>query len=95
MQAPRIRAVTPLEGKRLIVTFVTGVQKIYDCQKILMLDRFELLKHEGFFKAVKMDFGGYGVSWNDETDLSEYELWSNGVEIAPVQSEPLSVNSEQ
>jgi len=45
------------------------------------LDRFQLLKHEAFFKAVKVDVGGYGASWDDERDLSEYELWNNGVEV--------------
>ncbi|NUQ42722.1 MAG: DUF2442 domain-containing protein [Calditrichaceae bacterium] len=47
------------------------------------LERFQLLKQEAFFKAVKVDPGGYGVSWDDERDLSEYELWTNGVEIDP------------
>ncbi|WP_044018806.1 DUF2442 domain-containing protein [Thermoanaerobacter italicus] len=37
--------------------------------------------HINFFKAVKVDAGGYGVSWNSELDLSEYELWKNGKEI--------------
>jgi len=81
MNAPRISSVTPLEGRRLLVTFVNNVQKVYDCQRILNLDRFQLLKHEAFFKAVTVDRGGYGVSWNDEMDLSKYELWSNGVEV--------------
>jgi len=81
MSAPRIKAVTPLEGKRLLVTFVNGFQKVYNCQKILHLDRFRLLKQDAFFKAVTVDPGGYGVSWNDEMDLSEYELWNNGVEV--------------
>jgi hypothetical protein len=81
MSTPRIKVVTPLEGKRLLVTFVNGVQKVYDCQRILHLDRFRLLRQEAFFKAVTVDPGGYGVSWNDEMDLSEYELWNNGVEV--------------
>ena len=79
MHAPRITSVTSLEGKRLLVVFVNGVQKVYDCQRILNLERFQLLKHEAFFKAVTVDPGGYGVSWDDEMDLSEYELWNNGV----------------
>jgi hypothetical protein len=81
MSTPRIKAVTPLEGKRLLVTFVNEVQKVYDCHRILHLDRFRLLRHDAFFKAVTVDPGGYGVSWNDEMDLSEYELWNNGVEV--------------
>lgn len=83
MNAPRIESVTPLEGKRLLVAFVNGVQKVYDCQRILNLDRFRLLKYQAFFKAVTVDPGGYGVSWDDEMDLSEYELWNNGVEVEP------------
>lgn len=81
MSTPKIKAVTPPEGKRLLVTFVNGVQKVYDCQGILQLDRFQLLRNEAFFKAVAVDPGGYGVSWNDQMDLSEYELWHNGVEV--------------
>jgi hypothetical protein len=81
MNAPRIKSATPLTGRRLLVTFINGVQKVYDCQRILNLDRFQLLKNEAFFKAITVDLGGYGVTWDDETDLSEYELWNNGVEV--------------
>lgn len=81
MNVPRIISVIPLKGRRLLVTFVNGVQKVYDCQRILNLDRFQLLRHEAFFKAVTVDPGGYGISWDDEMDLSEYELWNNGVEV--------------
>jgi len=31
------------------------------------------------FRALHVDAGGYGISWNDDIDLSEYELWTNGV----------------
>jgi hypothetical protein len=31
------------------------------------------------FRCVKTDHGGYGISWNDEIDLSELELWLHGV----------------
>ena len=81
MNVPRVKSVTPLEGKHLLVTFVNGLQKVYDCHEILNLDRFQLLKNEALFKAVRVDAGGYGVSWDDEMDLSEYELWNNGVEL--------------
>ena len=81
MGTPRIKAVEPLEEKLLLVTFDNEVRKIYDCRDILKLERFQLLHHDAFFKAVKVDAGGYGVSWNDDMDLSEYELWTNGVEL--------------
>ena len=81
MNAPKILSVQPLENKRLLVKFVNGVEKIYDCTPLLSLDMFELLKHDAFFKAVKVDPGGYGISWNDNADLSEYELWTNSIEV--------------
>lgn len=81
MNVPKIKSVTPLTKRHLLVTFANGVLKVYDCQRILHLERFQLLKHEAFFKAVTVDPGGYGISWDDETDLSEYELWNNGVEV--------------
>jgi len=83
MNTPRIKSVTPLTEKFLLVTFVNGIQKVYDCQRLLSLDRFQLLRNEAFFKSVTVDLGGYGVSWNDEMDLSEYELWNNGVKVEP------------
>lgn len=81
MNTPRIKSVTPLAERRLLVTFVNGVQKIYDCRWLLDLDRFHLLKYDAFFKAVRVDPGGYGISWNDDMDLSEYELWHRGVAV--------------
>lgn len=82
MNAPKVKAVQPLADRRLLVTFVNGVEKTYDCRQLLHLEMFQLLKNEVFFKAVKVDAGGYGVSWNDDVDLSEYELWANGKESA-------------
>jgi hypothetical protein len=84
MDTPRVESVKPLEGKRLLVTFVNSVKKVYDCNQLLHLEMFRLLQNEAFFKSVKVDAGGYGVSWNDEMDLSEYELWVNGEEVASV-----------
>lgn len=83
VNTPKIRSVVPLTGRRLLVTFVNGVQKVYYCQRIIGLERFQLLRQEAFFKTVAVDLGGYGISWNDDMDLSEYELWNNGVEVEP------------
>jgi Protein of unknown function (DUF2442) len=81
MDAPKILSVQALENKKLLVKFVNDVEKIYDCNPLLSLEMFELLKNDVFFKAVQVDAGGYGISWNDDMDLSEYELWTNSVEV--------------
>lgn len=82
MDTPKILSVESLENKKLLVKFVNGVEKIYDCTPLLSREMFEVLNNDAFFKSVKVDSGGYGISWNDDTDLSEYELWTNGVEVA-------------
>ena len=82
MDTPKILSVQALEDKKLLVKFVNGIEKIYDCNPLLRMDMFEVLKKDAFFKSVKVDSGGYGISWNDDADLSEYELWTNGVEFA-------------
>jgi hypothetical protein len=81
MNTPKILSVQPLENKRLRVKFIGGAEKIYDCSPLLHLEVFQILNNEAFFKAVKVDPGGYGISWNDDVDLSEYELWTKGVEV--------------
>jgi Protein of unknown function (DUF2442) len=81
MVAPKILTVQALENKKLRVKFANGIEKVYDCAPLLNIDLFRLLKNDAFFKSVKVDAGGYGVSWNDDADLSEYELWTKGVEV--------------
>jgi hypothetical protein len=81
MNAPKILSLQVLENKKLLVKFVNGVEKIYDCTQLLNLEMFQVLKNDALFKFVKVDSGGFGISWNDEADLSEYELWTNGVEV--------------
>ena len=80
MYAPKISSVKALENKKLLVKFVNGVEKIYDCTQLLNLEMFQVLKNDALFNFVKVDSGGFGISWNDEADLSEYELWTNSIE---------------
>ena len=82
MDTPRILSVQPLEDRKLLIKFVNGIEKIYDCKPLIeKIEAFKALDDEVFFKQVKTDSGGYGISWNDKVDLSEYELWTNAVEV--------------
>lgn len=49
---------------------------------LLSKTAFSPLKGPELFKAVTVDQGGYGVIWNSDIDLSEYELWRNGQPFA-------------
>jgi hypothetical protein len=75
---PKVKSVIPAENKCLLVTFDNSVRKAYDCKPLLDTPPFQALKDDGLFKIVHADPGGYGVSWNDDIDLSESELWEHG-----------------
>jgi hypothetical protein len=75
---PRVTQVRACKGYFLHVTFENGVKKIYDLKPRLKDERFKMLRDQGFFKAVQVDGGGFGISWNDDVDLSENELWTEG-----------------
>ena len=82
MGMPKVLSVQPLENKRLLVEFSNGVKKIYDCEPLIeKFEPFKALENEVFFQQVKADPGRCGISWNDKVDLSEYELWTNAVEV--------------
>ena len=84
---PRVKAVEAIGQTELLVRFDNGVERIYDCGPILARPQFHLLRDPAFFRAVWVDIGGYGISWSDDIDLSEYELCVNGRSVAknPVQ----------
>ena len=90
MNAPKIRDVKPLPAYRLLVTFTNGKQRVYDCGPLLSRNAFRALRDEAYFKSVTVDSGGYGVAWDDEADLSEYELWT-GSELDPAEQTPLQL----
>ncbi len=51
--------------------------------QILTHEMFEPLRNPAFFKAVEVEQGGYGLVWSDSIDISEYELWKNGLKYSP------------
>ena len=78
---PKVLEVYPQQDQSLRVLFDNGVEKIYDCKPIIEKFDFQILRNEAFFKLVHVDPGGYGISWNADIDLSEYELWTNGTAV--------------
>jgi len=78
----KIVEVKPIDNFILIVKFENGIEKQYDIK--IMMNKFEVFKglnNEILFKNVKIDAGGYGISWNENIDLSSEEIWNNGIEI--------------
>jgi hypothetical protein len=76
----KVYAVTPLSDYRLAVQFINGETKEYDVKPLLgRWEAFQALVYiPGLFNQVKVDSGGYGVSWNNQLDLACDELFENG-----------------
>lgn len=77
----RIKDIMSLKKYVLLATFQDGTVKTYDVSSLLEeVEAFNALKDiPHLFEQVKVDVGGYGISWNDEIDLSCDEIWDNGV----------------
>ena len=79
MKYPKIKEVEVFEDYILKVIFNNDEVKIYDFKPNFKYEDFSILKDYSIFKNVKVDTGGYGISWNDDCDLNEYELYTKGV----------------
>ena len=80
----RIRSIVPMSEYSLSVCFENGEQKIYYVRQLFKkFEAFEAMTvTEGLFRQVKVDAGGYGVSWNDDIDLSCDELYQGGRNVS-------------
>ena len=75
--------VKALDNFKLQVGFEDATVKIYDVSPLFnRWQAFKLLQSDvELFASVKVDTGGYGISWNDDIDLSCNELWENGISV--------------
>ncbi len=80
MDIPKIKTACACDKHTLLVHFSNDKIKKYDITKLLYKGMFSPLKDPAFFKNVKVENGGYAVFWNANIDISEYELWTNGIE---------------
>lgn len=79
---PKVINVKPIvQEYSLIVSFNNGVNKKVNLSKKLDEELYEDLKNKILFEQVQVDIGGYGISWNDDIDMSEYELWQLGEDV--------------
>ncbi|MBP3832053.1 MAG: DUF2442 domain-containing protein [Clostridia bacterium] len=78
----KIKTVEPLDNFILYITFENDIKKYYDLK--ILFDKWQEFKilqdNIKLFSNVKVDNGGYGISWNEEIDISCNELWENGKE---------------
>ncbi len=82
MKYPHIKLIEPKEDYLLSVTFDNEDKRIYDVSTLFHYDMFKPLQNKNLFKNVKIETGGYAAYWNKNIDISEYELWKNGINIS-------------
>lgn len=78
MVYPKIRSAKAIDDHTLLIEFDNSVKRTYDVTPLLEKEMFLPLSDEAFFKNVQIDNGGYAVFWDENIDLSEYELWTHG-----------------
>jgi hypothetical protein len=78
MKYPKVQTAMAIDDHTLVIEFDNKQKKKYDITPLLKKEMFSLLKNPAVFKAVKVEQGGYAVVWDNNIDLSEYELWSHG-----------------
>ncbi|MDY6781852.1 MAG: DUF2442 domain-containing protein [Cyanobacteriota bacterium] len=81
MKPPRIVSAEAIGDRTLIIKFTNLEIRKYDISELLEIPMFALLKNTKFFKNFHIEPGGYAIVWNDDLDISEYELWQNGVSV--------------
>ena len=82
MERVKVISVTPLTDMRLLVVFDNHIVKLFNVRDIVQdYPEYAALENEDVFSLVKVESGGYGVSWTPELDASEGELWKNGAEL--------------
>ena len=82
------RLITKIETKDnmiLIATFADGEVVSFDVKTLFdKYPEFKDLKSKELFDSVRIDGVGYGISWNDELDLSSDGIYSKGKHIGKV-----------
>ncbi|PZU97883.1 MAG: DUF2442 domain-containing protein [Pseudanabaena sp.] len=93
MKPPKIISAKAVGDRTLLIEFSDKAIKKYDISRLLEKEMFAALKNPSFLKNFRVEAGGYGLVWNEDIDISEYELWNNGVVCTDVDSELFTQNA--
>jgi hypothetical protein len=78
MSYPKIVRAEAIGDRIIRVEFTNQDLKDYDISTLIENPMFAPLQQPEFFRNFQVEPGGYGLVWNDDIDISEYELWSKG-----------------
>ncbi len=85
-----ITRLKPLPDFILWAEFNNGKQTCHRVSELFdRIPAFQDLRNiPGLFEQVRIDPGGYGVSWNDNLDLAAEELFQNGQTVKTSMAQP-------
>ena len=75
--------IQPQDNYIIICEFKNKMKKKYDVKPLIKRNIYfkQLEKDKNLFFKVRVDNGGYGISWNEEIDLAAEEIWENGEDV--------------
>lgn len=80
-----ITEIKTLDNLEIQATFADGEVVVFDVKTMLeKYPVFHQLENKELFGNLKIDGVGYGVSWNDELDLSSDGIYARGKHIGKV-----------
>jgi hypothetical protein len=88
MSYPKIVRAEAIGEHIIRVEFTNRDIKDYDISSLIEKPAFAPLQKPAFFQNFSVEPGGYGLVWNDDIDISEYELWTKGKTVLAVQPAP-------
>lgn len=79
----KIQAVKAKDNYHIEAIFYNGKTVLYDMKPLFEIFKpFKIfLQNPSLFTQVKVDQGGYGISWNDDLDLDAKTIWNHGILI--------------
>lgn len=80
----KVEGAAPLGGYRLLVFFRDGSVKKVDVASIVGDDRrfAPVLANESIFQALSVQAGGYGVTWGEDVDIADHDLFRHGRKVS-------------
>ena len=84
----KIATIHTLSDTKLLAFFINDDPRIYDVAPLMdSHPAFKPLHDPNLFKQVKVDAGGYGISWSDDIDLSSDEIHDHGFAVKVIARE--------
>ena len=80
MLRPKVLDVNPIAGRKVVLAFDTGEERIFDVTPYINGDWFGKLKDSDFFKTVRVV--GNTIEWADGQDIAPHELYDLSVSVS-------------